>query len=157
MMDLVLWRHAEAHDLGEQPDEQADLARELTPRGFKQATRIAAWLDRQLPENTKILTSPSVRTDQTARALQRKYKSRIELLPSAGYAELLTVAQWPTCEATVLLVGHQPGLGAVVAHVLGIETKHCAVKKGAVWWLRTRERAGQLETVLVTVQTPEYL
>jgi phosphohistidine phosphatase len=157
MMDLVLWRHAEAYDLPEPWDERADLARELTPRGVKQATRMAAWLDRQLPENTKIFTSPAVRADQTARTLQRKYKSRTELMPSAGYADLLSVAQWPTCECTVLLVGHQPSLGALVAHVLGFETKLCAVKKGAVWWLRARERAGQFETVLVTVQTPEYL
>jgi phosphohistidine phosphatase len=157
MMDLVLWRHAEAFDLPEPRDEQADLARELTPRGTKQATRMAAWLDRQLPENTRIFTSPAVRADQTARALQRKYKSRTELLPSAGYADLLSVAQWPNCDCTVLLVGHQPSLGALIAHVLGFEAKLCAVKKGAVWWLRTRERAGQLETVVVTVQTPEYL
>lgn len=156
-MDLVLWRHAEAHDLGQACDERADLARELTPRGVKQAARMAAWLDRQLPENTKIFSSPAMRADQTAHALHRKYKSRVELLPSAGYVELLTAAQWPSCEATVMLIGHQPGLGALIAHVLGFEEKLCAVKKGAVWWLRARERAGQLETVLVTVQTPEYL
>lgn len=156
-MDLVLWRHAEAHDLDPQCDAQADLARELTPRGLKQANRIATWLDRQLPENAKIFSSPAVRTDQTVRALQRKYKSRTELLPSTGYSDLLTVAQWPMCEATVLLVGHQPSLGALVAHLLGFQAEHCAVKKGAVWWLRTRERAGHWETVLVTVQTPEYL
>jgi phosphohistidine phosphatase len=154
MMDLVLWRHAEAHD---SPEQSEDVARELTPRGIKQAARMAAWLDRQLPEGTKIFSSPAVRANQTARALTRKYKTRVELLPSATHTDLMAVAMWPHGEGTVLLIGHQPSLGALIAHALGFETKQCAVRKGAVWWLRTRERMGQMETVLVTVQTPEYL
>jgi phosphohistidine phosphatase len=156
-MDLVLWRHAEAYDLERQEDAVADLARELTPRGAKQAARMATWLDRQLPESTKIFASPAVRADHTARTLARKFKTRAELLPTAQYIDLLNVAQWPGGDGTVLLVGHQPSLGALIAHLLHFEEEQCAVKKGAVWWLRTRERNGQLETVLVTVQTPEYL
>ncbi len=156
-MDLVLWRHAEADDRTDQDDATVDLARELTPRGAKQAARMALWLDRQLPESTKIFSSPAVRTDQTVRCLSRKFKTRSELLPQAGYADLLNVAQWPQSDTTVLLVGHQPSLGAVIAHLLRFEAEQCAVKKGAVWWLRTRERDGQLDTVVVTVQTPEYL
>ena len=45
-MDLILWRHAEAEDWTEGCD---DLQRSLTGRGEKQAKRMAAWLDRQLP------------------------------------------------------------------------------------------------------------
>ena len=49
-MDLILWRHAEAEDWAEgDPQESRDLARSLTPRGEKQAARMANWLDRQLP------------------------------------------------------------------------------------------------------------
>lgn len=40
-MDLILWRHAEAEELGEGMD---DLTRALTPRGEKQAAKVAAWL-----------------------------------------------------------------------------------------------------------------
>ncbi len=57
-MDLILWRHAEAHE-AEPGDE--DLARELTARGEKQASRMAAWLDRQLPQGTRLLASPARR------------------------------------------------------------------------------------------------
>jgi phosphohistidine phosphatase len=156
-MDLVLWRHAEAYDQPGQEDAIADLARELTPRGAKQAARMATWLDRQLPESTKIFCSPALRADQTARALSRKFKIRPELSPSAHYTDLLSVAQWSEGDGTVLLVGHQPSLGELIAHLLHFEAEQCAVKKGAVWWLRTRERNGQIETVVVTVQTPEYL
>ena len=49
-MDLVLWRHAEAQEWVEGCD---DMARTLTLRGEKQAARMAAWLDRQLPEGTR--------------------------------------------------------------------------------------------------------
>jgi phosphohistidine phosphatase len=156
-MDLVLWRHAEAHDPADQDDAATDLARELTARGAKQAVRMAAWLDRQLPESAKIYASPAVRADQTVRCLSRKFKTRSELLPSAEIAGLLNLAQWPHGDATVLLVGHQPSLGALIAHLLRFDAEQCAVKKGAVWWLRTRDRNGQKEAVVVTVQTPEYL
>jgi phosphohistidine phosphatase len=156
-MDLVLWRHAEAYDLSEGDPPEADLSRELTPRGAKQATRMATWLDRQLPEGTKIYSSSAVRAEQTAKALQRKYKIRTELQPGASISQLLEVAQWPNSDSTVLLIGHQPSLGAVVAHLMGLQEASCAVKKGAVWWLRTRQRENHQQTVLVTVQTPEYL
>lgn len=156
-MDLVLWRHAEAHDLVDPHEAEADLARELTPRGAKQAARMAAWLDRQLPESTKIYASPAVRANQTVRALSRKFKTRPELSPAAQYTELLKVAQWPDGDGTVLLVGHQPSLGALLAHLMQLDSDQCAVKKGAVWWLRTKERNGETQTVVVTVQTPEYL
>ncbi|MGB4928034.1 MAG: histidine phosphatase family protein, partial [Giesbergeria sp.] len=33
----------------------------------------------------------------------------------------------------------------------------CAVRKGAVWWLRQRQRVDTLETVLLAVQSPELL
>jgi phosphohistidine phosphatase len=156
-MDLLLWRHAEAFDLAQDSPAAQDLARELTPRGFKQAARMASWLDKQLPEGTKIYSSNAVRADQTAKALQRKYKIKPELQPGATYTQLLELAQWPQSESPVLLIGHQPSLGAVIAHLLGLQESSCAVKKGAVWWLRTRQRESILQTVLVTVQTPEYL
>jgi phosphohistidine phosphatase len=156
-MDLVLWRHAEAYDLRQDESPDADLSRELTPRGVKQAARMAAWLDRQLPEGAKIYTSGAVRAEQTVKALQRKYKIRTELQAGASISQLLEVAQWPSSDSTVLLVGHQPSLGAVVAYLLGLQEGSCPVKKGAVWWLRTHQRESHQQTVLVTVQTPEYL
>jgi phosphohistidine phosphatase len=156
-MDLLLWRHAEAFDLAQDSTAIEDLARELTPRGVKQAARMASWLDKQLPEGAKIYSSSAVRADQTAKALQRKYKIRSELQPDANHLQLLELAQWPQSESPVLLIGHQPSLGAVIAHLLGLQESSCAVKKGAVWWLRTRQRENALQTVLVTVQTPEYL
>lgn len=153
-MDLILWRHAEAQD--EQPG-QDDLARALTPRGEKQAARMAAWLDRQLPEGTRVLCSPALRCEQTALALGRKYKLRDELAPDASVEALLAAAQWPSARQAVLVVGHQPVLGQAIAHLLGIAGGGCAVRKGGIWWLRTRERDGAQQTVLWAVQCAEML
>ena len=113
-MDLILWRHAEAESLSEHGD---DPERPLTPRGEKQAARMAVWLDRQLPDGLRVLASPARRTEQTVRALGRKYKLRAELLPGGSPDDLLELVQWPRTRGAVLVVGHQPMLGQVVARL----------------------------------------
>ncbi|AVS70854.1 histidine phosphatase family protein [Paracidovorax avenae] len=154
MMDLILWRHAEA----EEPREgDEDLQRPLTPRGEKQAARMAAWLDRQLPDGLRVLASPAVRTEATAKALGRKYKLRAELLPGGSAADLLELVQWPHARGAVLVVGHQPMLGQAAAELLGLRSPDCAIRKGAVWWLRRRARAEVAETILMAVQAPDFL
>ena len=118
---------------------------------------MAAWLDRQLPERARILVSPARRCEQTALALGRKYKIRAELGPDAPPSQLLELVQWPVNKLPILVIGHQPTLGQTIAQLLGLQESDCAVKKGALWWLRTREREGGLQTVVVTVQSPELL
>jgi phosphohistidine phosphatase len=153
-MDLILWRHAEAQDWVEGCD---DLARTLTPRGEKQAAKVSQWLDRQLPEGTRIWSSPARRTEQTALALGRKFKICHELAPDGNIQTLLEAIQWPHAKKTTLLVGHQPMLGQLIAQLLGLQTTECAVKKGSVWWLRNRDRDQLAQTVVVTVQSAETL
>jgi phosphohistidine phosphatase len=157
-MDLILWRHAEAHALPEgTSDARSDLERKLTARGDKQAARMAEWLDRQLPGSARTLVSPARRCEQTALALGRKFKTLPELAPGATLEALLEVVQWPIARVPMLVIGHQPTLGQTVARLLGLADSDCAFKKGAVWWLRTREREGQIQTVVVTVQSPDML
>lgn len=151
-MDLIFWRHAEAED---EREGLADLERALTPRGEKQAARMAAWLDRHLPEGTRILCSPALRCEQTVLPLGRKYKLREDLQPGAMADALLDAAQWPVAKQPVLIVGHQPVLGETLARLLRVEGGSLAVRKGAVWWLRTRERDGAEQTVVWAVQSPE--
>lgn len=157
-MDLILWRHAEAEDwlLGDETT-RLDMDRSLTQRGEKQASRMAAWLDRQLPEGARILVSPARRCEQTALALGRKYKIRSELSPDATPAQLMELVQWPGNKYPVLVIGHQPVLGQTIAQLLALKETECAVKKGALWWLRNRDRDGYSQTVVVTVQSPELM
>ncbi|MCL1961821.1 MAG: histidine phosphatase family protein [Desulfovibrionaceae bacterium] len=153
-MDLILWRHAEAQEWNEGDD---DMARALTARGYKQAKHIAAWLNRQLPEGARVLCSPARRCEQTALALERKYKLRKELAPGATADALLAAADWPDGKSAVVLVGHQPALGQVIAQLAGMTQPSCTLRKGALWWLRTRERDGQTQTQVLTVQSPDML
>ena len=91
-MDLILWRHAEAHD----PHEgEHDLTRRLTSRGEKHAARMAQWLEQQLPEGVRILCSPAVRAEQTVQALKRKYKVRDALAPGATVQDLFLTQSLP--------------------------------------------------------------
>jgi phosphohistidine phosphatase len=153
-MDLIFWRHAEAF---ESLDGQDDLSRTLTPKGEKQALRMSQWLDRQLPEGVRVMSSPAVRCEQTVKMLGRKVKYKSELLPNASLDDLLVTAGWPDSKMSVLITGHQPVLGQAVAYLLGIPSGECSVRKGAVWWLRSRVRDGATQTVVVSVQTPELL
>ncbi|RZL43242.1 MAG: histidine phosphatase family protein [Variovorax sp.] len=153
-MDLIFWRHAEAEDWTDGCD---DMQRALTARGEKQARRMAGWLDRQLPEGTRIISSPARRCEQTVMALERRYKLRDELIPETTPQALLAAAGWPNGKSVVLVVGHQPALGQAISQLLGWQHESCPVRKGSVWWIRTRERDGDVQTVVVTVQTPELL
>lgn len=153
-MDLILWRHAEAVEI---PPGGDDMARLLTPRGEKQASRMAAWLDRQLPDNTRIWVSPARRTEQTAIALGRKFRLSRQIGPQGTMDDLLELVHWPRASGCVLVIGHQPVMGQTVAALVGLQASECAVKKGAVWWLHHRYRDASSETVILTVQAPELL
>lgn len=153
-MDLILWRHAEAEMGAAHMD---DLSRPLTARGEKQAARMAAWLERQLPDGLRVLSSPARRAEQTATALGRKYKLRAELLPDGTAQDLLELVQWPRSRGAVLVVGHQPVLGQTIAHLLEIHSNQCAVRKGSVWWLRQRQSLERSETTLLAVLSPDFL
>ena len=153
-MDLIFWRHAEAFDA---VDGQEDLLRELTTKGEKQAAKMGHWLDRQLPEGVRVMCSPATRAEQTARSLGRKYKLKSELLPDATAVELLEAVGWPHSKMSVVVVGHQPVIGHCIAYLLRIPVSELPVRKGAVWWLRSRVREGAPQTVVVTVQTPELI
>jgi phosphohistidine phosphatase len=153
-MDLILWRHAEALEMREVQD---DLDRALTPKGERQALRMAEWLNRHLPSSTRVLVSPARRAQQTAATLDRKSKTVPALAPDASVEALLHAVRWPDSREPVLVVGHQPTLGLAAAYLLGGETLPWAVRKGAVWWLRSRDREGLQQVVLHAVMAPELV
>jgi len=152
-MELILWRHAEA-DIGE-----PDLGRKLTARGEKQARRIAEWLHAQLPDSAKVLVSPATRAQQTAHALadvsHRRFRTVDEIAPGASVRDVLDAADWPRAKVPVVIVGHQPTLGHVASLLLAGEVQDWSVKKAGVWWLSSRERDGEEQTVLRAVISPD--
>ena len=151
-MDLILWRHAEAEDA-----DADDLSRSLTPKGERQAARMAEWLNRRLAHSTRTLVSPARRCQQTAKALGRKFRTVEAVGPGASARELLIAAGWPDGAEPVLVVGHQPTLGLAASLLLTGAEHALTVKKGAVWWLRLRPRVDDGHIVLQAVQSPDCL
>jgi phosphohistidine phosphatase len=154
-MELILWRHAEA-EIGE-----PDLGRKLTPRGEKQARRIAEWLHAHLPDSARILVSPAIRAQQTAKTLaqvaHRKLETVEDIAPGARARDVLRAADWPRAKVPVVIVGHQPTLGHVASFLLAGQSQEWAVKKSGVWWLSSRERDGEEQAVLRAVISPDLL
>lgn len=161
---IIIWRHAEAEladfELGEQ-----DNARQLTPKGQKQAKRMARWLKAHMPKHTALVSSPALRAVQTADTLNYKMQLDSALLPNASLAEVLNALAQYQQHKSILVVGHQPWLGQLTAYLFAQAVSNSAdiqpisVKKGAVWWLR-RHSADSSQPAyykLYTLQTPSLL
>jgi len=152
-MDLLLWRHAEAED------GIPDLKRKLTARGEKQAAQMAEWLKKHAPKNLRILVSPAVRCQQTAKALGLPFETDKRLSTDSDAASLLAATGWPDGgkASAILVVGHQPTLGQTAALLLSGEENDWTIKKGAVWWFGNRSRKNETQTVLRAVTAAEFL
>jgi phosphohistidine phosphatase len=148
-MDLILWRHADAEE------GRDDLARRLTTKGEKQAKRMAEWLDERLSKEASVIVSPAVRAQQTAKPLGRESETSEAVAPGASAEAILKAARWPHASGMVVIVGHQPSLGAAAA--LAITGKRVAwpIKKGGLWWIRTGE--GSDSPVVLAVMSPSFV
>jgi len=130
-MDLILLRHAQAED------GTPDAARRLTPRGERDAALIARWITRRLPErNVTLLSSPTRRTRQTADAFGRRYELSDRIGPPASVEDVIDLTGWPDRrDGVLIIVGHQPWIGEVIATLVSGQTEPWLVRKGAFWWL----------------------
>ena len=150
-MELILWRHAEAED------GLPDATRKLTDKGLKQAQVMAEWLKTKLPKNTRILVSPSKRTQQTASALSSDYATTIEVGIGASAKSILAAAGWPDAKTAVVVVGHQPTLGEVASLLLSGTPSGRNIRKGTVWWFCHKEKDGTTDVILRAVISPDML
>jgi len=128
-MDLILWRHADAED------GAPDLERRLTKRGRKQAERVAQWLRVRLPDDYELISSPAARARETAEALAKKVRIDNSLAPGAAPAAYISTSGWPRGERAIVVVGHQPDLGALLAQLVAGRQSDWRLQKGALWWL----------------------
>ncbi|MBV8030153.1 MAG: phosphohistidine phosphatase SixA [Betaproteobacteria bacterium] len=150
-MDLILWRHADAEDGLPDPE------RKLTPKGRKQAERVAEWLRQRLPGKHAVLASPAARAQQTAEALLPNFKTVPALAPGARPKDILDAAGWPEREGTVVVVGHQPDLGRAAAYLIAGAAGSVSVKKGGLWWIASRTREEGNQTIVRAVISPDLL
>ena len=144
-MELILWRHAEA-----EPGE-IDQLRPLTAKGSRHASRVGAWLDRQLPSQCRILSSPATRCVQTAEALGRKF-STVEALNTQSTPEkILEASGWPNQRLPVLIVGHQPLLGQVAALIFSGAAQDWKIRKASVFWIARKNHEDPASFVRLAV------
>jgi phosphohistidine phosphatase len=90
-------------------------------------------------------------------ALGRRYKLREELSPYGQAQEVLDLVQWPVAKGAVMVVGHQPYLGQVVAKLFDMEPGECSIKKASVWWIKTKAHESVLQTSLHAVQSADLV
>jgi phosphohistidine phosphatase len=150
-MELILWRHAEAEDGNGKPDGE----RELTRKGRRQAEHMAAWLKPRLAGDWRILVSPARRTLETVDPLGLSFDVTADVGTGADPRRLLRATGWPGT-GQVLVVGHNPTLSEVAAHLLG-GGGSLTFRKGGAWWFATRTRDGEEGTILRAVMNPDLL
>lgn len=159
-IELYLVRHALAAERGsEWPD---DTKRPLTERGvhrFKEQVAGLRELDVTIHE---IITSPLVRAKQTADLLAAGLTGKpvVRVLkalepghsPSATLAQVARLAQ----RNKVAIVGHEPGLGELAAHLIGA-SRPLAFRKGAVCRIDLESFTSKHAGSLIWFVTPKML
>lgn len=138
-MILYVMRHAEAV-VGN--DTLQDEWRYLTENGRLAAKKVSSSIARYGPKPRLIITSPLTRAVQTAEiAAEKAWRKNVVvasglLLPGAGISELVTHLKGCKDAKRVMLVGHEPQLGLLVATLIGREDEAISLKKGACLTLK---------------------
>jgi phosphohistidine phosphatase len=149
--ELYLVRHAIAADRGDEwPD---DTKRPLTVRGISRFKDVVRGLRRLDVTVDEIFTSPLVRTRQTADLLaaglgsKPVIKSLEALAPGHSPATVMAQLAKVSHRSRIALVGHEPGLGELAAHLIGAQ-RSLAFRKGGVARIDlgalTSKRAGSM-------------
>jgi phosphohistidine phosphatase len=149
---VFLVRHGDAD--AEIPEGLGDEARSLTSKG-RQVLR--THLDTLSPHFERVhllLTSPLVRAVQTAQILASTFKLEAPLrvhrclLPDMPVGSIETALGEHPGE-TLVLVGHQPSMGAVAAHLLGLQQFPKPVNPGTVIGLERPDEPGAAAKLLI--------
>ncbi len=134
-LELYLIRHGMAADRGDEyPD---DSKRPLTSDGIARLKKEARALDLLGVTFEQMLSSPLVRARQTADVFAEIMKSK----PPVSTTDTLTPAGSPAAviqdlskymrKASIALVGHEPNMGELAAHLIGAKMP-LPFKKGAI-------------------------
>ncbi len=117
-MRLYILRHADADT-----EAATDSARTLSEKGQEQARKVAQFCHEEGIRPDVILASPLIRAQQTAKPVAKELGAGLSTAPwlSCGARpEVIVAALSGLKNATeVMLVGHEPDLGELIAHLLG--------------------------------------
>ena len=120
MRRLILLRHAKS----DRPAGVSDLDRPLNSRGKRTAPRVGEYLAAEGLRPDAVVVSPSLRTRQTWDAVQPALKGPEPEIVQAIYeapdsALLAVLRSTPDTAASLLMIGHNPGLQELALRLAG--------------------------------------
>ena len=122
MKTLILMRHAKSA-WGD--SEQKDIDRPLSSRGQKAAPRMGEWLAAEGYRPNVVLCSTAARARETLELVQPSLpkNAAVEhvrgLYMASPREMLIEIGKVPESAATVMLVGHNPGIGSLASLLCG--------------------------------------
>lgn len=133
-MNLYLMRHAHAVEPGEWSGP--DFERPLIEKGKHAAAAAALGLARRSPSISRIITSPYARAAETAAIIAARLGASVTvsdaLAPGFDLSRLSAILAEADWASDLLLIGHQPSLGMVLAALIGVGAEPVDMKKAAV-------------------------
>jgi phosphohistidine phosphatase len=158
--ELYIVRHAIAAERGEEwPD---DRRRPLTERGISRFKESLAGLDALDVAIDEIFTSPLVRAKQTADLVSAGLKPRPPvktldaLAPGHPAATVMAQLAKAAKRRRIALVGHEPDLGELAAHLIGA-SRAIPFKKGGMCRIDVEGLASKRPGELIWFVTPKVL
>mgnify|MGYP001369135108 CR=1 FL=1 len=145
-MNLLLMYHAEA-ETRQASAVEFDAERPLSPRGKRQARRVADALAAVAMSPGKVLSSPFIRAQETAHVVAASSGSDIAvepitlLAPGVGTRDVLDVALNDGAESGwTLIVLHEPDVSTLINELIGL---NATVEPGDVFAVRTHTADGR--------------
>ena len=163
-MQLLVVRHGIAVEQDEWAREHSDdTERPLTTEGKKKMKECAKGLRAIVPRLDVLATSPLTRAMQTAAILAKVYEKGEPVIvdalcPGQHPPAVATWLRGQGTQKTVAIVGHEPGLGAVVSwFTAGSERSFLELGKGGACLLDLGDRIEAGEAILLWVLRPSHL
>lgn len=154
-MKLHIIRHAQA--IARSP-EISDEQRTLSCRGRRRFRQVAATLKKLEIDPDLIITSPKARALQTAEILAETidFSGEVQIAPILGElctaTDLLQILPSLPCSDEIIIVGHEPDLGAIIAELLSIDVP-CRLARGSSVTIKLTEKNGLLSTEILQIVT----
>lgn len=147
-VDLYLIRHADALPVGEGGVTE-DFDRPLSAEGSAQARALAAAMQRQGIRLELLLTSPLLRTRQTAEGILQQWPAPApalqvcdHLAPDSKLRKLARILD-DLQKSSVALVGHQPHLNEFAAWLIGSKKAQIDIAKAGVAYIVLGDDVGK--------------
>ncbi|HEY3787732.1 MAG TPA: phosphoglycerate mutase family protein [Urbifossiella sp.] len=159
-MNLLIIRHADAGDRNQWSGD--DDERPLSLLGHKQAHALGDALKQRGLELQAVISSPLVRTRETAEGIL----ASVAAPPAVIFSDLLApgalrrrkLAKYLATVGvdSLAIVGHDPDLPAFLGWLLGVDPEHVPLEKGGAASLHFEEEPGKGDGTLGWVITPQW-